>query len=178
LREAFNWPFSFRTPKPHLEPHLQWGRACFGRNQPQHAGDRCSLLIEPDGRVVPLHFLRHVPGQRAPYHRAHVRQPNQVGERVAQAVDGEALVDLRLREALRPRDIQGVGGAVRTYLGRSRVEPLHARHRRHSYDGLLPSFMRDLPDLRWVQSQTTMRATFRSRQEQPLDEARDDLFDE
>jgi hypothetical protein len=47
-----------------------------------------------------------------------------------------------------------------------------------SYDGQLPSFMRDLPDLQWVQSRTATGAIFRSRQEQPLDEARDDLFDE
>lgn len=47
-----------------------------------------------------------------------------------------------------------------------------------SYDGQQPSFMRDLPELQWIQSRTPTGAIFRSRQEQPLDEARDDLFDQ
>lgn len=47
-----------------------------------------------------------------------------------------------------------------------------------SYDGQLPSFMRDLPDLNWLESRTRSGARFRQRQEQPIDEASDTLFDE
>jgi hypothetical protein len=48
-----------------------------------------------------------------------------------------------------------------------------------SYDGQPPSFMRDLPDLHWIESRTTTTgAVSRSRIEQPLDEAHDDPFDE
>jgi hypothetical protein len=46
-----------------------------------------------------------------------------------------------------------------------------------SYDGP-PSFMRDLPDLRWVESPSPSGAILRMRQEQPLDDAKDTLFDE
>lgn len=47
-----------------------------------------------------------------------------------------------------------------------------------TYDGQLPSFMRDLPELHWVEARTSTGAVFRSRREQPLDEEPDDLFDE
>lgn len=47
-----------------------------------------------------------------------------------------------------------------------------------SYDGQLPSFMRDLPDLHWIESHTASGARLRQRQEESLDEASDTLFDE
>jgi hypothetical protein len=56
-------------------------------DQPDHAGDRHALLVNPDGRVVPLHLLGHVPGQRAPHDSIDVRSVHEVGERTAQAVD-------------------------------------------------------------------------------------------
>jgi hypothetical protein len=36
---------------------------------------------------VPLHFFRRVPRQRPPHHCMHVRPPNQIGDRIAQAMD-------------------------------------------------------------------------------------------
>jgi hypothetical protein len=42
--------------KPHPKPHFGWRRWGTHRSRagPQHAGDGGSLLVEPNGRVVPL----------------------------------------------------------------------------------------------------------------------------
>lgn len=47
-----------------------------------------------------------------------------------------------------------------------------------AYDGQLPSFMRDLPELQWGQARVASGARVRARREEPLDEDRDNLFDE
>ena len=63
------------------------------RDQPEDSGHGRSLLIEAHMRVVPLHLLGDVPGQRPADHGVHVRPPHQIGERVPHPVHREPVAD-------------------------------------------------------------------------------------